>query len=161
MERNLDFSHTIYKNDPLLFKSYVGKEIRILNKDDSTVSGIVYTVDPVSESIVLLQGCLRNDIKLVFGHVIKSVEVCSDELHELPELFMNPPTCLLQSTLDERKNAVIKMLRENRFPIKEKENILMIEDVLSIKPPYKPDDCISANSIILGRIQSLLSCVET
>ncbi|XP_078052719.1 gem-associated protein 6 [Augochlora pura] len=161
MESNLNFSHNIYKNDPILFKSYVGKEVNILNKDDSTVSGIVYTVDPVSESIVLLQGCQQNHLRLVFGHAIKNIEVCSDIVHELPTLFMNPQACLLQSTLDERKNAVVKMLRENRFPVKEKENILMIEDVLSIKPPYKPDDCISANSIILGRIQNLLSSVKT
>lgn len=51
MEENLHFSHKIYKNDPLLFKSYVGKKVNVLTEDNSTISGIVYTVDPVSERL--------------------------------------------------------------------------------------------------------------
>lgn len=42
------FSHNIYKNNPLLFKSYVGREVKI-TADNSLYTGIVYTVDPVSE----------------------------------------------------------------------------------------------------------------
>lgn len=84
-----------------------------------------------------------------------------DKPCDLPELFMNAPTNILRSTLEEQKNAVIKMLRENRFDVKEENDILTIENVLSIKPPYEPNDCICANSIILGRIQNLLSRVST
>lgn len=51
MEENSHFSHKIYKNDPLLFKSYVGKEVNISTEDNNTISGIVYTVDPVSERL--------------------------------------------------------------------------------------------------------------
>ncbi|XP_031835127.1 gem-associated protein 6 [Nomia melanderi] len=160
MEQNPKFSHNIYKKDPLLFKSYVGKEVNILNEDETTTSGIVYTIDPVSESVVLLQGHQQNHLKIVFGHVIKNIEICSDKLCKLPELFENPPTCFLQSTLNERKNTVIKMLQENRFPVREEKDILIIEDVLSIRPPYKPNNCTSANSIVLGRIQNLLSSIE-
>lgn len=51
MEENSHFVHKIYKNDPLLFKSYVGKEVNISTEDNNTISGIVYTVDPVSERL--------------------------------------------------------------------------------------------------------------
>ncbi|KZC13708.1 Gem-associated protein 6 [Dufourea novaeangliae] len=144
-----------------MFKSYVGREVNILTQDDSTISGTVYTVDPVSESVVLLQDCQQNHLKIILGHAIRNIEICSDKTCELRELFMNRPTCMPRSALDERKNAVVKMLRENRFPVTEKNDILMIADVLSINPPYKPNDCICANSIILGRIQHLLSCMDT
>lgn len=50
MEENSNFSHSIYKNDPLLFKSYVGMEVNVLT-ESNTISGIVYTVDPVSERL--------------------------------------------------------------------------------------------------------------
>lgn len=43
------FCHNIYKNNPLLFKSYIGKEAKITTDDGSVHTGIVYTVDPVSE----------------------------------------------------------------------------------------------------------------
>ncbi|OAD56032.1 Gem-associated protein 6 [Eufriesea mexicana] len=160
MQKNSNFSHKIYKNDPLLFKSYIGMEVNILTEDGTTISGIVYTVDPVSESVVLLQGCQQNNLKIIFGHAIKNIEVCSTKLYELPELFTNAPTNILQTTLEERKNAVINLLQKNRFPVREQNHILTIENVLSIKPPYEPADCICINnSIILGRIQDLLTSV--
>ncbi|XP_043251773.1 gem-associated protein 6-like [Colletes gigas] len=159
MEENSDWSHNIYKNYPLLFKSYLGMEVDILTVDGTTASGVVYTVDPVSESVVLLRTCQQNYLKIVFGHAIKNIKIRSDKPHDLPELFMNAPTNLLQSSLEERKNAVIKMLQENRLSVKEDEDILTIENVLSIKPPYEPNDCVCTNSIILGRIQNLLARV--
>ncbi|XP_043510398.1 uncharacterized protein LOC122528867 isoform X2 [Frieseomelitta varia] len=118
MEENLHFSHKIYKNDPLLFKSYVGKKVNILTEDDSTISGIVYTVDPVSESVVLLQGCEQDNLKIVCGHTIKNIEICSSEPCRLPELFTNVPKNI-QTAVGERKSAVIKLLQENRFPVKQ------------------------------------------
>ncbi|XP_076763253.1 gem-associated protein 6 [Xylocopa sonorina] len=162
MEESSNFSHKIYKSDPLLFKSYVDMEVNILTEDGTTISGIVYTVDPVSESVVLLQGCQRNNLKIVFGHAIKSITICSDKPCKLPELqFMNAPTKIFRSTLAERKYAVRKLLEENRFPVKEENNILTIENVLSIKPPYESADCVCTNSIILARIQNLLSRIQT
>jgi len=45
----LNFSHLVYKNDPILFDSYIGKKVKITMKDENFYCGIVYTVDPVSE----------------------------------------------------------------------------------------------------------------
>ena len=161
MDEDSRFSHKIYKSDPLLFRTYVGMEVNILTEDGTATTGVVYTVDPVSESVVLLQNCEQKRLQIIFGHAIKKIEVLSEKPCDLPELFMNAPTNLLQSTLEERKRIVIKMLQENRFPVKEEKGILTIEDVISIKPPYEPNDCVCANSIILGRIQNLLSGMQT
>lgn len=48
---HFDFSHNIYKNDPILFASYVGKQVKITMTDENIHCGIVYTVDPVSERL--------------------------------------------------------------------------------------------------------------
>lgn len=53
-QENSDFSHQIYKNDPILLKSYVGKEIKITMKDEDVYHGIAYTIDPVSERLGML-----------------------------------------------------------------------------------------------------------
>lgn len=50
-EEDSNFSHKIYKNDPILFNSYVGKETKISMKDEKIHHGIVYTIDPVSERL--------------------------------------------------------------------------------------------------------------
>lgn len=51
MGENSHFSHKIYKNNPLLFKSYIGMKVNILTEDNTMISGVVYTVDPVSERL--------------------------------------------------------------------------------------------------------------
>lgn len=50
-EDNLNSLHKVYKNDPLLFMTYVGKEVKIMTKDKNVYYGIVYTLDPVSERL--------------------------------------------------------------------------------------------------------------
>lgn len=50
-EENLSSLHKVYKNDPILFISYVGKEVKIMMKDESVYHGIIYTLDPVSERL--------------------------------------------------------------------------------------------------------------
>jgi len=51
MQKDLKFSHQVYKNDPILLKSYVGKKVKIIMKDENIHCGVVYTVDPVSERL--------------------------------------------------------------------------------------------------------------
>lgn len=50
-EEDLNSLHKVYKNDPILFISYVGKEVKITTKDENVYHGIVYTLDPVSERL--------------------------------------------------------------------------------------------------------------
>lgn len=50
-EDNLNSLHKVYTNDPLLFMTYVGKEVKITTKDKNVYYGIVYTLDPVSERL--------------------------------------------------------------------------------------------------------------
>lgn len=48
---DLNFSHQVYKNDPILHDGYIGKKVKIMMKDENVYCGIVYTVDPVSERL--------------------------------------------------------------------------------------------------------------
>lgn len=57
-EEDTKFLHNVYKNDPILFVNYVGKEVKIIMKDENIHSGIVYTIDPVSERCVLEKNIL-------------------------------------------------------------------------------------------------------
>ncbi|XP_046833178.1 gem-associated protein 6-like [Vespa crabro] len=156
------FSHSIYKNNPLLFKSYVGKEAKVTTDNGSIHTGIVYTVDPVSESIVLLQ--IKEDdhqnLQIVFGHAIKNIELTTQTETPLPELFQVSINQLSLADIIKRKNIVKQYLLENRFPVTDTNDILYIEDSVSIKPPYDAEHCISTNTIILNRIQNILRSIK-
>lgn len=82
------------------------------------------------------------------------MEVISETEKILPELFV--PAKLSQEMVTKRKGIVLQLLLDNRFPVKEENDILMIEDTLSIEPPYYPENCICTNSIILTKIQNIL-----
>ena len=47
------FTHNVFKNDPVLFKSYINKKVHVLTEDESVQIGILYTIDPVSERLEL------------------------------------------------------------------------------------------------------------
>ncbi|XP_012529772.1 gem-associated protein 6 [Monomorium pharaonis] len=154
---DLIFLHQVYKNDPILFNSYIGKMVKITMKDESVYYGIVYTVDPISESIVLLQSktLMQYRLKIIFNHSIKNVQVTSEAKTFVPELF----SCvkLSEAMLTKRKDVVMQLLLENRFPVKEEDGILFIEDTVSIEPPYYPENCTCTNSIILNKVQNILN----
>ncbi|KAI4499606.1 hypothetical protein M0802_005176 [Mischocyttarus mexicanus] len=157
------FSHNIYKNNPLLFKSYVGKEVKITADNGSLYTGIVYTVDPVSESVVLIQTKEDNNqnLQLVFGHAIKNIELTSTQVETpLSELFQFSNNRLSSSDIKKRKNIVKEYLLKSRFPVVDTDDILYIEDSVSIKPPYDAEHCVSTNVIVLNRIQDILRSIK-
>lgn len=98
-------------------------------------------------------------LKIIFNHAIKNIEVISKTERFVPELFL--PAKLSQTIITKRKNIVMQLLLNNRFPVKEENDILLIEDSVSIEPPYYPENCTCTNSIILTRIQNILTHVNT
>ena len=64
-----NFLHKIYVNDPLLFKSYINKKVTITTEDSKVHTGIVYTVDPVTERLGF---CF-----LIFSHTVILNTKCS------------------------------------------------------------------------------------
>lgn len=78
----------------------------------------------------------------------------------IPELFL-APRIIPRSVLAERRDNVKRLLQENRFPVVEQNDDLLIEDTVVIQPPYDPENCVCSNSIILDRIQSLLARIKS
>lgn len=113
-------------------------------------------------SVVLLQPKESTiySLKIISGHSIKNIEITSEGEKILPELFLPSYTKISQATITERKNIIKHLLLKNRFPITEEGDILKIEDTVTIEPPYYPENCICTNSIILNRIQNILTCIN-
>ncbi|XP_043277375.1 gem-associated protein 6-like [Venturia canescens] len=153
------YDHIVYKNDPVLFKNYTNKRCTVTATDNSVHTGIVYTVDPVTESIVLIEkeNTPEQRLKFVIGHAVQKVDVLSEELGQLPQLFQEHTPGISKAAIMGRKQAVLNILLENRFPVQENGDIIEMENVFTIKPPYAPEDCISMQPLVLTSLHKILS----
>lgn len=79
---------------------------------------------------------------------------------KLAHLFMPEESqTYSQEELEKKKNSLKSWLEKNHIPVKEQgdsQTTLCVAGVLTIYPPYRPEDCNSANEIILSRIQGLI-----
>ena len=64
------FDHKIYKNDPVKLKSYVSKRCSVTTVDKITHTGIIYTIDPVTERLVFYN-CARNFFRICAQYTIQ------------------------------------------------------------------------------------------
>jgi hypothetical protein len=106
------------------------------------------------------EGEEKMGLKVIMSESIKNLECSFDNEFLLPEMFAPPKIHLTDDEILQRKNSVMKILLENRFPVTEEKGNLCIEGTVKIESPYGPENCICLNSIILNRIQTLLSHIS-
>ncbi|XP_070841166.1 gem-associated protein 6 [Chaetodon trifascialis] len=147
---------------PLQWIRYVNKQVMVkAGKEEHR--GWLLTVDPVSASLVLVN--FREEggasVQVVMGHAVEEVQVLqeADEktTERLQTSFLPARTARLDlEELRRRKEGVRRWLEKNRVPVSEEGDDLRVAGVLTITAPYRPEDCLSANQIILDRIQKLI-----
>ncbi|KAJ7341235.1 hypothetical protein JRQ81_005104 [Phrynocephalus forsythii] len=154
------------KKTPLEWLAYVNKEVKVLAAEKHHYKGWVLTVDPVSANI-LLANFLENgkvSVSGILGHAVQDVEIVAEAEDEmkgkLAHLFMPEESKKYnKEELEEKKNSLKNWLEKNHIPVREQgesQATLCVAGVLTISPPYGPDDCSSSNEIILSRVQGLL-----
>ncbi|XP_058495695.1 gem-associated protein 6 [Solea solea] len=148
---------------PLQWIRFVNKQIKVTAGKDEERRGWLVTVDPVSASLVLVD--FREDgkmsVDIVMGHAVEEVQVLqeadSETLDRLQNSFVLPKTCSLDAEeLRRRRGFLQSWIQKNRIPVEEEGEELRVAGVLTIRAPYRPDDCCSSNQIILDRIQKLI-----
>ncbi|XP_073483778.1 gem-associated protein 6 isoform X2 [Aquarana catesbeiana] len=150
----------------LEWQSYVNKEVKVTADEKYEYQGWVVTVDPVSASVVLanFEEAQKTLVRVVMGHAIQNVEAINeaDDIikKRLSNMFSLYETSLHSSEdLETRKQSLKSWLEQNNIPVTvqgDSLSTLRVAGVLSIDPPYGPDNCSSTNEIILSRIQGLL-----
>ncbi|KAM6220192.1 gem-associated protein 6 [Rhynchocyon petersi] len=154
------------KKSPLEWQDYIYKEVRVTASEKKEYKGWVLTTDPVSASVVLVNFLEDGSMSVtgVMGHAIQAVETLSDVDHRVKEklmhLFMSGD-CQAYSPedLEKRKNSLKAWLEKNHIPVTEQgesQGTICVAHVLTIEPPYGPENCISSNEIILSRVQDLI-----
>ena len=171
--------HDIFKRDPATLYNYMYKEVEISTSTKELFKGRVYTVDPVSYSFILFD-CSRSTgsnvvvgsreiLTLVVGHNIVDVKITDDEItQELKDKIDNIYTSASSSDganvmddhqISERKIKLIEWFEANLISIrasKHDDNVLTLNDLVEIRPPYTRDNCYCTNHLVLGKIIDLI-----
>ncbi|XP_008066319.1 gem-associated protein 6 [Carlito syrichta] len=154
------------KKGPLEWQDYVYKEVRVTASEKHEYQGWVLTTDPVSANIVLVNFPEDGSMSVtgIMGHAVQTVETVTEGDHRVKERLMHLFTsgdCEAYSPkdLEERKASLKQWLEKNHIPVTEQgeaQRTLCVAGVLTIDPPYDPENCSSSNEIILSRVQDLI-----
>ncbi|KAM6082267.1 gem-associated protein 6 isoform 2-T2 [Chlamydotis macqueenii] len=154
------------RKSPLDWETYVNKMVRVVALEKHEYEGWVLTVDPIFASIVLAT-FLENEkvsISVVLGHAVQKVEILKegdDEMKQRLSCIFVPEESKTYSPeeLEKRKSNLKTWLETNHIPVTEQGlsgRTLCVAGVLTIDPPYGPEECSSSNEIILSRVQGLI-----
>lgn len=148
---------------PQHWHEFVNHEVCVTNRDQQRFEGRVFTVDPVSASVVLLsvQENERPSVRVILGHAVTDVQILrrgtEETERQMKSIFLPDRAQLLSAEeLKSRRESLRLWLEKNRVPVTEDGEVLRVADALTISAPYGPGDCSSSNEIILARIQSLV-----
>ncbi|XP_030125197.4 gem-associated protein 6 isoform X2 [Taeniopygia guttata] len=154
------------RKSPLDWEMYVNKLVKVVAVEKNEYEGWVLTVDPVSATIVLatFPENEKGSISFVMGHAVQKVEILQEGNSDMKQRLariLEPEESQAYSPeeLEKRKNALKTWLETNHIPVGEQGELgrtLSVAGVLTIEPPYGPEQCSSANEIILARVQGLL-----
>uniref|UniRef100_A0A914BX90 AD domain-containing protein n=1 Tax=Acrobeloides nanus TaxID=290746 RepID=A0A914BX90_9BILA len=155
-----------------------GRAIRVKLITKKCVVGNLYTVDPESKSIVIVE--CRNDqpenLVLIPGESIMNAELLSDDEINESESCAKPSLALdrqlanmfrahtenvqdNKETPEERKKKIEEILQKGRVRYDIDAESSIIVGAVKIKNPYTKETCISTNNIALSRITKLLESV--
>ncbi|KAL6468849.1 hypothetical protein MHYP_G00223730 [Metynnis hypsauchen] len=148
---------------PQEWRKFVNHEVKVTAHDNQQHEGWVFTVDPVSASVVLVAFQEKGGacVKVVLGHAVREVQVLregDEEMEKKLKSLFTPTGSQSFSTkeLKERKESLRSWLEKNLIPVTDEGDVLRVANVLTISAPYGAEQCISSNEIILARVQSLV-----
>ncbi|NWT61027.1 GEMI6 protein, partial [Erythrocercus mccallii] len=106
----------------------------------------------------------KGSLSFIMGHAVQKVEVLQEGDGDMKQrlagiLAPQQSQAYSPEELEERKNALKAWLETNHIPVCEQGELgrtLSVAGVLTIEPPYGPEQCSSTNEIILARVQALL-----
>ncbi|XP_026272693.1 gem-associated protein 6-like [Frankliniella occidentalis] len=151
----------VYVNDPLHFKSFVNRYVEVKTNLGASLKGYVYTIDPVSESVILLR---RQDdrisMDIIVGHSVSTIaHLPSDDAScdSIPDELLFVTEEQISDDESERRRVQLKAwLCANHIPVVEDGNMLVMEDVIVIDSPYGLKQCFVSNDVIMERVHNLL-----
>lgn len=152
-----------FKTDTESLHSYVYKKIEIIMNNKSSYSGWVYTIDPESKTVVLLD-IDSHSIELVTSHSIKGIRILNSDTNskkdEIDELIKMKKTNENSKKKLRKIEDVISYFNRHRIPVQREGDKLLVAGIVNVSSPYTEDDCESTNPMALANIQKFLNEID-
>ncbi|CAF2389026.1 unnamed protein product [Rotaria sp. Silwood2] len=147
------------------YATLIDNRVQIECAGERNYSGRVYTVDPLTQSIVLIDDT-SNRVHIVLRPDIIQLKILdrniSHQANKDPFLPSNSTTDNQDESIGDRLGKIRRFLSSKRIPFQEKfeENnsitILIQNGIVQINAPYTYENILGTNEIVLSRIKLLL-----
>ncbi|XP_071501495.1 gem-associated protein 6-like [Diadema antillarum] len=158
------------KMDAISWQKLVYKKVRVQAAHKYSYTGWIYTIDPVSKSILLADFDTKSSdgqipLTVVLGQEISHVHILEEDIDKhkisLDQLFhcQSHEPSLSKEEISAKKQKLKEWLELHRVPVTESGKdgeLLNVSQVLTIEPPYSAENCVCTNEIILARVQALV-----
>ncbi|UJR13319.1 hypothetical protein I4U23_000337 [Adineta vaga] len=165
-----DLLHDIFHFDIDTYATLINVRVQIECHGQRNYSGRVYTIDPLTQSIVLIDDS-SNRVHIVLRPDIIQLKIL--DRNSSDQSFKDPfqPTTSISIQNDESVSTRLDNLRSflssKRIPYQEKQEdnqritLLIQNGLVQINAPYTSETIIGTNEIVLSRIKFLLKQILT
>lgn len=153
------------KLSPSSLAQFIDQHVTFTLCDGRKISGFVYTIDPVSYCVVMVQNNDEN-ITFIMGHSVKLIARTEHDGHQesikFMDSFVNRDNKLYsKDELIDKKEKLKDWLSKNRIPVQEKDDRLHVMGLLWIEQPYDSESCRCTNEIVLNRVRNLIENIPS
>ncbi|XP_012561809.2 uncharacterized protein LOC105847063 [Hydra vulgaris] len=152
---------------------FIDKFVCLQFKNGKKLCGECFTIDPVTNSVVLITKKISNlMVEVVLSHDLIDIQVMDiehinrAEYLQFKEVFLRklfPEQHLFTSEdLLKRRDKLYQLLELNRLPVTVQDNgiLSVVNGIALIEPPYTVDTCRSANTIVLDRVMRIVETCQ-
>ena len=140
---------------------HVGKSVCIRCRDKSAVHGTVYSIDP-EHGTWLLTTNSDMDLSESKLHAVFASEIVDIDFLATDSVVTVVPT-IGETLADEQgglgltKRDVMGLLERHHLPYTEEDGeVVRVLGTVTIRPPYRSQNCLCGNEIMLRRVQTML-----
>ncbi|XP_050710333.1 gem-associated protein 6-like [Eriocheir sinensis] len=156
-------SHKIFTGDPVHQHSLIHRRVTVTTTDLKEHTGWVYTIDPVSESVILVNfNGEEKEVNIVWGYNVKSVTPLESTpppglAEAVDSIFRKEQVHYSNQELTARRESLCVWLAENRVPYTVKDDMsIQVLQVALIRTPYDAGAVECHNEVVLDKVMRLV-----
>ncbi|XP_013169474.1 PREDICTED: uncharacterized protein LOC106119133 [Papilio xuthus] len=142
------------KDDPEILLQFVNKYCTVELIKNTSFSGFVHSIDPISKSIILAVPCEKSfQITLLPGHAVTNLFESNQENVTSPfEKLKDENT---NNDIAARKSKVMDWFKLNLLTVTESNENIVFGNV-SILPPYNVTDICTDNPMVAMQVRKII-----